>query len=530
MPSDVHPVPAGAAWIALAALAVLTLMASAEAAPRARPAASADEDGQWVAPPPQLQMDMDPTLVPVGRGAVFVPCMSQPLLEPPYVLRANGDEVGRAAVGTRIVAPPGDYEVVMGSGVGSQKIHRKVTILEGKTTLVQPDWSGLRIQIVDLNAVPFRGLYELIALPGMNNFGVGYGAQVEQGESVRTWLLEPGLYMVLKVGESYQARSNFFTFRVRPGFLEQIIVVMDADTGDFLGAGEMSIYSAASKLHEGLNLAGVVGGGIGLTSQDNVSGVPNATELTPSFYLDFLLQFSTPKHYVYGRVSGEEAFTQEDWGRFEKNTDFLRLDALYAWRLKPVLGPYVRFGFESTLFPGFLYFSTPTTVQLPNGTLEEEKSEVRMSDPFLPLTLKSGTGLRFNTPPSPWLTLWALVGVGGRYTFTGHMLSQEADLSATPNVMELGSVDSFFSYGLESTVVLQVILSRWVVANTEFELFSPFGSMDRAPDMRLDNNVALRVTSFVSVNYMYRMKFEPDLHPGYQHDHQVQLRFSYRFF
>lgn len=494
-------------------------------------AAAQTDDRQWLSQPPEIQLQQDDTLVPVGRGAVLVPCMSRPLLEPEVVLRKDGQEVRSGPTGKRLIGDAGTYEVELGSGAGEGRIHRSVTIREGKTTVVQPDWSGLRVQVVDENAVPWRGLYELIALPSMENRGVGHGAQVEQGESLLTWVVEPGLYMLLKVGESYQARQNFFTVRLRPGYLEQVTLVMDPKTGDFLGAGEMTIHGNAWKVHRDLLLSGIVGGGISLASQNNVTGVVDRTELTPNFYLDLMARFAPRKHYFYGRFNSEEAFTQLDFGHFVKNTDFLRFDALYAYRLIDVLGPYARFGLETTLFPGFLYFDEPRKVVPDKGAGAASTKVFRITDPFLPVTLKPGAGLRMNTRPSRWVNLWALVGVGGRFTYTGTTF-KDADKpkEVTGNDdHEVEKVDSFRSYGLESTLVLNLALTRWVVANTEFEGFVPFDDFTR-PTLRWDNNIGLRITSFISVNYIYRLKYEPEFNEEFQHDHQVQLRFSYKFF
>ncbi|MBM4370826.1 MAG: hypothetical protein FJ098_04185, partial [Deltaproteobacteria bacterium] len=474
--------------------------------------------------------DQDPTLVPMGKGAVFVPCMSDPELEPPWMLYQGRQQVASAATGTRIVVRPGTYRVILGSGPVGDRVVREVTVVEGKTAMVPPDWAGLQVQVVDENAIPFRGEYELVHLPGTQNYGVGRGAQIEQGERVRTWLLEPGLYMLLKVGESYQARSNFYTFRVRPGYLELLTLVEDATTGDFRGAGEQRAFGAGSALQRDLVLAIIVGGGVNLTSQSNVTGVADKTTLGPSFYFDTLLQYTRLRHYVYGRLNLQEAFTQEDWGRIEKNLDFWRLDGLYAYKLLPFLGPYVRAGIESTLFPGFLYFEDRRDVSWiqdgePRRTWKDRR-QFQVTDPAFPLVLKGGTGLRFNTPPLPWLDFWALLGVGGRFTFTSDMFTSRDDVATT--AYEIGRIRSFEEFGAESTVLARASITRWVLLTTEAEVFAPFDDF-LAPTFRWDNNLALRITSYVSISYIYRMKYEPSINGALQHDHQALLRFSYKF-
>ena len=219
----------------------------------------------------------------------------------------------------------------------------------------------------------------------------------------------------------------------------------------------------------------------------------------------------------------------EDWGRFEKNTDFLRLDSLYAYRLFSWFGPYARFGLESTIFPGYIYFdSSQTVTDTASGKDWSPRDELRVSDSFFPLTLKGGGGLRFSTPPATWINAWALLGAGGRFTYTGGLF-RLADLSDTPNRIEVEPVGDFHSYGIEATVVLQMTLTRWVVIDTEFDGFAPFDDF-QSPTIRWDNNLGLRITSYVSINYGYRLEYIPELNENLQHDHRVQVRFSCKFF
>ena len=108
----------------------------------------------WLQPPGKVQMEMDPELVPVGKGAVFVPAMSESAAEPPYVVLGADDEVvGRSPIGKKTVLKPGSYKVKVGSGVEGQMLTHLVDVHEGHTALVEPDWAGMIVRVVDEHGV-----------------------------------------------------------------------------------------------------------------------------------------------------------------------------------------------------------------------------------------------------------------------------------------------------------------------------------------------------------------------------------------
>jgi hypothetical protein len=143
------------------------------------------------------------------------------------------------------------------------------------------------------------------------------------------------------------------------------------------------------------------------------------------------------------------------------------------------------------------------------------------------MVVKGGPVLQSNTLPTPFVALWTLLGVGGRMTYTDRMFVP-ADDTHTPE-FEVDQVSAFRSVGAEATIVLRTSFSRWVIGNTEFEVFAPFDDLVK-PTMRWDSNVSLRLTSFISLNYIYRLKYEPEITDAFQHDHQALLRFSYKLF
>ena len=197
--------------------------------------ATADESS-WSAPPGRVQLAEDPQLIPKGKGMLFVPMMSVPHgNEPSYqIYRKGGAHIGSASPGSGVLLPPGSYRVRIGSGAISQMIRKTVEVMEGSSTLLKPDWSALVIDVIDQTRTPVSESYELYQEETQENFGQGLGIEEERGEKVRTWILKPGVYHVVKVGESFSTIRKF-SVRLEPGKLVQRDLVYDDDSGNYIG-------------------------------------------------------------------------------------------------------------------------------------------------------------------------------------------------------------------------------------------------------------------------------------------------------
>jgi hypothetical protein len=213
----------------------------------------------WLLPSPAVQLEMDAELIPVGKGAVFVPAMSEAAAEPPYlVLDAQGEVVARSPTGSKTILAPGRYQVKVGSGVEEQMLNHQVTVHEGHTTLVKPDWAGMIVRVVDEHGTQIRGTYEIFALPSGEDFGLGLGADETRGETLRTWLLPPGRYMLVRSGETPRARTDFLTVQLEPGELTHFTLVQDEE-GNFEGGGVVDRWEGRTEI-ENWRLGLIVGG------------------------------------------------------------------------------------------------------------------------------------------------------------------------------------------------------------------------------------------------------------------------------
>ena len=73
------------------------------------------------------------------------------------------------------------------------------------------------MEVVDKDNVPHRGSYELIQVSDRQPYTVGFGADTLVGERIRTLLVGPGLYRIVRPGSNYRARTDFSTVLVPEG-------------------------------------------------------------------------------------------------------------------------------------------------------------------------------------------------------------------------------------------------------------------------------------------------------------------------
>ena len=506
----------------------------------------------WLQPPAEQQLEMDPELIPVGRGAVFVPAMTDPAGEPPYVITdLDGKVLARTPMGRKTTLTQGTYLVLVGSGVESQMMPHRLEVYEGHCALVQPDWAGLLVHVVDRQGMEFRGSYEIFSLPEGEGYGLGLGADPTRGESLRTWLLPPGRYMIVKAGETIRARTDFVTVRLEPGELVHFTLVMD-ETGAFLGGGVVDRGEGKTEI-KNWRLGLVLGGDLSWNRADNVVGRQFGNTVTLNAFLDWSLRYIDPRHLVYLRLQVDEGQSVQPGQNFfewrQKTYDELDTNGIYILRLLPWLGPYVRFGLETNLFPGWYTFER-TSPELEkdlvlldeNGNVQErrppppsdERWELRLADSFDPLELREGAGLSFDLTPWQVLDLHLRTGLGARQYFVSSLLQKREYRStdADQTCLEANcfqKVPSTMMLGWEAGLVGSARLSRWLMIDSELDTLVPFTTSrgGRDPAVNWKNTISLRLVSFASLAYVTRLDYDRALSDKLQFEQRILLRFTF---
>jgi len=518
----------------------------------AGPALGADTYA-WLEPPAEQQLAADSTVIPVGMGAVFVPSITGPEHEPPAML-VSDEEVTNVPLGQRVIVAPGQYVVVVSAGSPAQGVSLAIDVVEGETTLVPVGWGALRIEVTDDHRIPHRGSYEIISAETREPVGTGFGVDTLQGEILQTWLLKPGLYRLVRVGRDFRALKDYATVEVPEAGFVRYRLVLDEDTGEFLGAGVLLPDEYATTMREDQRwFKSVVMGFDGsLVNSQNVVGAVNQTQYSLSGFLDAQVAFAAGPHRVSSLAQVEEGVSQviPQEGSAQpllKATDRLLANTLYTYNLEGRTGPYVRANVESQAFATHELATTDTTVIVTEldgseSTLQLSPNDtLQTADAGFPTLLREGIGINTSFLEKNRSTNFNLrLGYGMRQNFYEGTLALD-DQSGT-DAIEYTAVDTFFEEGIEATIVASVRLPGWVVYSTDIELFADFGSFtqqwnktDRGlpyPPWALSwrNTLSIRLTRNLALNYYLNIVSEPQVIDKPQFEQSLLLRTSWALF
>jgi hypothetical protein len=469
--------------------------------------------------------------------------MSSVPAEPPYIVMADGKVIERTPCGKKTIVPPGRYIVLVGSGVESQMTKHEVEVFDDHATLVEPDWAGLVVHVVDQFNIQFRGIYEIFRLPSGEDFGLGLGADEVRDEKLRTWLLPPGRYMVVRSGETVQARRDFITVQLMPGELTDLTLVQLREDGSFVGGGVVDRFEGKTEV-KNWRIGLIIGGDLLWTRNDNVAGREFGNSVALNAFLNCQVRYLDPRHSIYSRLQIDEGVSGKPGGshlqrELQKTIDEVLLDANYTYRILPWLGPYVRFGIDTNVLPGQAIFDTPhgdVLIYDQNKNFLERMrvDKLRLADSFDPLELKEGTGVSFDVAPAQMLDLHLRLGFGIREYFVRSLLiAQPAGYAGDPDTCsENQCYEKAVSgnlLGVEATVIGSARLSRWLIIDTELDTLIPFVSTGPRADPVIDwrNTVSLRLVSFFSVAYVVRLELNKQISHYLQVEQRVQLRFTF---
>ena len=465
----------------------------------------------WYAPEPLRQLEEEGIDDQLGMGRIFVPAMSDPQLEPEYLIFQNGKIVrDRCPVGQSIFMDPGTYTLVVGSAIHEdQNVEINITLKAGQTKIIEPIWGGLIVKIIDENRDFLREPYEIYAINDyINSIGTKYSAEEDEpGEKQETWLLKPGVYKVIKYGESPKTYTNFTTIRVMEGVLEELTIVLNSSTDNFIGAGILPEMKE-SDLKHAWNYYTSIKGNFLLSSDNSANKDESTTNITLSAKLDNEIKYDEFPYYFNSRHNLNIGFTKEQDKDFRIYSNSLELQPTFIFYFIRSLGVYARLRVESSVFPTKFYFTASQPfiykVNTEGDTVDTitDEDNVQISPMLYPLNLEEGIGLNltvFNTNTS---NLYIKTGLGLSQTINSNVYEQNG---AQTNVFN--ELESVSLRGFEGTVDGDFRITNNINYVFEFYTLYPF-EKDRKQIIRLDNTFSFRISSYVSLDYTITIKQE----------------------
>lgn len=274
-----------------------------------------------------------------------------------------------------------------------------------------------------------------------------------------------------------------------------------------------------------------------LSSNKNVVGQVDGTTRSFNASVHGQANFSRGRHLWRSRMDAQGVVVKtQNTRRWVPATDFVELETIYQFRARKWVGPFVRLGLNTSLFIGRDLRTNSVQYRLPGGMLTGERTEFRLSDPFLPLSLLESVGVFFNPLAKHWLDLDIRFGIGSRQVFANGQIGVDDD-DETQDIVELVSLNSYTQAGVELVTMFRGELfdeTLYYYSGAEFllPLIRSKEPGDNRSNIDLLNKVfrlgvGYKLAKRATVLYEIRLVNRPQLIDRYQIQNSVGLKGSF---
>lgn len=485
----------------------------------------------------QEQLELDLTPVPVGMGAIFVPSLTDPKLEPPVMVFQGEDRVAIGRTGQRLVVPPGRYRVVVGHGSLAQRASKEIEIIDSVTTPLEGLFGAVRITAVDRDGRPIEQDYIITALDQRSSWGPTRTSEKPDYVATSTWALPEGRYAIA-LGDDAQREESRFVFTVRAGEVLRYRLVVDDERllRTEFASSQIVVEPKIFKL------SWVIGadGGLERTSRQLTSFNGDTIRLGAFTKASFALD--TGNHLAQLSLGLDESWLglESRFGRglpLQKVTDEASAELLYNYRLGGILGPYARATVATAFFPTILHPERDTTLSIRdiNGDVTTRTAaagdELRLFDSLNPLALQEGVGLGLTILNNKYLSMSLRGGGAARQVSYNGGLYLEQVRGDNLTLVKLADKQSF---GAEATALFGLRLGQTFSYSATFNAFVPkeqvLNDDEFLPVYRLDNNVALSLGRFAALVYTATFNRDDTQIEQTQFRHNLTLRLQHTLF
>lgn len=483
----------------------------------------------WLAPAVEEQLSRDRTLIPLGKGALFVPTYSEPRREPEVsVLNAKGRLIKSGQTGERILLDSGIYSIRFGSGTSIQQIPLKVEIEEGHTTVVPAEWGGMIVETLTGDGAYIDGQYEVVRMESWINYGKGHGLKQERLQDIRTWILPAGLYRISKPGEGYNSLRNYITVQINPGELSQIELIYDKDVGGDLISGGSKSLNARAKVGSYWNFGLRAGGNVNLTrNTDDADVRKEAMQVTSD--LRVRAQFDNVRYLGTTELLLQDNFIKERGRRFSVNTDIAEVRTNWIRRLNSWLGPYIRTTVDTHIFEKLADQDTVAVVDGGTDSVGVPLTHLDSSGSFLvrpafdPLNFSEGVGVNIEFISKYYLEATAQFGMAAHQNLVDGSYTVN---SQTQYVLS----ESNYEIGAEGNLNATLRLGSQMALDLRLEMFAPNAQPSRLQLIDLTADFRFFLSRNLEVGYLYQVKqTTADAKNRFPSTHSLSLRLSFNY-
>lgn len=440
-----------------------------------------------------------------------------------------------------ILLIPGRYNITTGH---NSDIFLSVDVFPRQRTVVNPQWSELKVQIFDESKTQVRQIYDLW-LNTNDEYGyikVGSDFSVgdeEHGIEDRLWLLPPGSYMLTFGGASWSDLKDFATVTLCEGEAKVMTVIVDPNsTGSILiGAGVLDddLGLGTKRIHRG-----AIHGNVNFSSSNEVAQNDPTFSFTLAGQLDNSLELDLrPFHYALRSIYdiGANVSTGTDF-RVSLDQYSLRNTLLfYPWpRDKKFLNNLALYGrgdLATHFWDERTYFSSNRNFIMYSSEGDElyrdtNRDYAKTKIAFYPLRMKEGTGItyRIALSPSSWLSL------RGGYGWQQDINHRSFGLTNTS--VEGGLTwDNYhensdsYAKGIESTLILSAVnVLRFLSINSTVDVLFPVEEGEVKPRFDNENRINFRIYRNISIDLRVNLKYDENINPWLVYDYSTFLRMS----
>ena len=478
------------------------------------------------------QLAEDTTLMQMEQGAVFIPYIIDPKVEPQVSVYQGNRFILNSEVGKRIILPPGDYKIYIGSVPINFQQRVDVTVEKERVTVVKPTWSALIIRTIDQNNNDIREPYAIMNEETKIQIASGTGADILRGEKDQVWILKPALYRIAKRGESPYSYQNFVTVNTRAGEVSTVLIIFDDKTLSVVGGGEVQSEIEELRHTAKWSFKGSVSGNFALVNTSFLQGGSGSeNNFTFGANLNLSLIYDDSDFLFINRLEITEQFQKSENEKLRFIKDLMKFDSSFIYRINRYIGPYISARVRTPF--AYRYVVTPDKN---NTTIVESDEESREIEPettfvysksFSTTIIQEGIGLNADYSYGNILKLNGRAGWGFRQDLNPFAY----DISQLENNYEINRLSYFTSlYGPEFYFYFSWFPFSFFEIKEEFDALLPVDNVNNFSFLSR-STVSIWISRFAAVEYEFEVEKSASLKSNktITSEHSLTVQVYYNF-